>query len=99
VRGATPLAEVRSAARMVLTLEVWTPDALRELRGALAEGEAGRGEVLARLRIGDGAGPLLRLGRDFELDGELAERLAEIEGLSGISLTARRGPSRLRLVA
>jgi DNA polymerase-3 subunit alpha len=99
VRGATPLAEVRSAARMVLTLEVWTPDALRELRRALAEGEAGRGEVLARLRIGDGAGPLLRLGRDFELGGELAERLAEIEGLSGISLTARRGASRLRLVA
>ncbi|MBN9507382.1 MAG: DNA polymerase III subunit alpha [Altererythrobacter sp.] len=99
VRGATPLAEVRNAARMVLTLDVWSPEALRVLRRELTEGAPGRGEVLVRLKTGEGAEPLLRLGRDFELDGELAERLAEIDGLSAISLTARRGPSRLRLVA
>ena len=99
VRGATPLADVRSAARMVLTLEAWSPEALRALRQTLAEGAPGHGEVLVRLKMEGGAEPLLRLGRDFELDGELAERLAEVDGLSGISLTARRGPSRLRLVA
>src|SRR5690606_2529626 len=49
VRGATPLAEVRDAARMLLTLDVHTPEALQELRLALREGEAGRGEVVARL--------------------------------------------------
>ncbi len=99
VRGARPLAEVRSAARMLLTLDVHTPEALQELRLALPQGEAGKGEVLARLCIGANPEPLLRLGRDFELDGELAERLVQIDGLANVSLTTRRGPSHLRLVA
>jgi DNA polymerase III subunit alpha len=99
VRGARPLAEVRSAARMMLTLDVHTPEALQELRLALPEGEAGKGEVLARLCIGEAAEPVVRLGRDFELDGELAERLVQIDGLANVSLTTRRGPSHLRLVA
>ena len=99
VRGARPLAEVRDNARMLLTLEVRTVEALQELRLALREGQPGRGEVLARLRIGEGSEPLVRLGRDFDLDGELAERLAHIDGLAHISLTTRMGPARLKLVA
>jgi DNA polymerase-3 subunit alpha len=103
VRGARPLAEVRNDARMLLTLDVLTPEALQELRLQLGDGEPGRGEVLARLRIGAesqlGKDPLVRLGRDFDLDGELAERLAHVQGLANISLTTRRGPARLKLVA
>jgi len=99
VRGARPLAEVRSNARMLLTLDVRTAEALQELRLALAAGEAGRGEVVARLRIGEGDAARIRLGRDFDLDGELAERLAHVDGLANISLTARRGPANLKLVA
>jgi DNA polymerase III subunit alpha len=99
VRGARPLAEVREGARMLLTLDVHTPEALQELRLALVEGEPGRGEVVARLCIGEPREPLLRLGRDFDLGGELAERLAQVEGLANISLAARRGASHLRLVA
>ena len=99
VRGARPLAEVRNSARMLLTLDVATPEALQELRLALREGAEGRGEVLARLRIDGGNDPLVRLGRDFDLDGELAERLAHIEGLANVSLTTRRGSTHLRLVA
>jgi len=99
VRAARPLAEVRNSARMLLTLDVATPEALQELRLALVEGNEDRGEVLARLRIGEGAEPLVRLGRDFDLDGELAERLAHIDGLGNVSLTTRRGPANLRLVA
>ena len=99
VRGARPLAEVVSAARMLLTLDVHTPEALQDLRLALHEGEPGRGEVLARMRIGGQHDPVLRLGRDFALDGELAERLANVDGLANIALEPRRGPSRLRLVA
>ncbi|HYD25810.1 MAG TPA: DNA polymerase III subunit alpha [Croceibacterium sp.] len=99
VRGARPLAEVRNAARMLLTLDVHRPEALHELRLALADGEPGRGEVLARLCLGTANDPQVRLGRDFELDGELAERLAQVPGLANVSLTARRGPSHLRLVA
>jgi DNA polymerase-3 subunit alpha len=98
VRGARPLAEVRNNARMLLTLDVLTVEALQELRLVLAEGEPGRGEVLARLRLGEERDPLLRLGRDFDLDGELAERLAHVEGLANVSLTTHRSPH-LKLVA
>jgi DNA polymerase-3 subunit alpha len=78
---------------------VLTPEALQELRLALTDGEAGRGEVLARLCINEGTDPLVRLGRDFDLDGELAERLAHIDGLANVSLTTRRTQAQLRLVA
>jgi len=99
VRGARPLAEVHNAARMLLSLDVHTLEALQELRIALNEGEPGRGEVLARLCIGVSPEPVVRLGRDFTLDGDLAEQLAQIDGLSNLSLTTRRGPAHLRLVA
>ena len=84
---------------MLLRLDVLRPEALHDLSQLLVGGADGRGEVLARLRTGTGTDPLLRLGRDFQLDGELAERLASIDGLANVSLTARRGTGHLRLVA
>jgi DNA polymerase-3 subunit alpha len=99
VRGARPLAEVKSAAAMVLKLDVLAPEAFAELRAMLVGGADGRGEVFARLRTGGETEPVIRLGRDFQLDGELAERLASVEGLANVALTARRGQANLRLVA
>jgi DNA polymerase-3 subunit alpha len=99
VREARPLAEIHSAARMLLTLDVHTPEGLQELRLALAGGEPGRGEVLVRLCIGALPEPVVRLGRDFELGGDLAEQLAQVDGIANVALTTRRGPSHLRLVA
>ena len=52
-----------------------------------------------RLRTGSGEEPLVRLGRDFMIDGELAERLASVEGVANVSLSARRGAGHLKLVA
>jgi len=98
VRGGRPLAEVREAARMELSLEIATVEALSELALLLQPGAAGRGEVIARLRTGGAKEPLVRLGRDFHLDGELAEQVAAIPGIAAVSLSAKRGPS-LRLVA
>jgi DNA polymerase-3 subunit alpha len=65
----------------------------------LVGGADGRGEVMVRLRTGQGEEPLMRLGRDFQLDGEVAERLASIDGVANVSLSARRGATSLRLVA
>ena len=99
VRGARPLSEVKSAARMLLSLEVDRIEALQELAMVLETGENERGEVTARLILPDGQRPLVRLGRNFHLDGETADRLAAIEGLANIEITARRGADHLRLVA
>jgi DNA polymerase-3 subunit alpha len=99
VRGARPLAEVTSAARMQLKLDVERIEALSELALLLVPGDPGRGEVLARLRTANGAQPVLRLGSDFSLDGELVERLASIDGIANVALSARAGRDHLRLVA
>ncbi len=99
VRGARPLSEVRDSARMLLKLDVDRIEAIQELALLLVPGAAGRGEVLVTLRLDDGQSPVLRLGRDFALDGEMVDRLAEIDGIANVSLTARRGNDHLRLVA
>ena len=99
VRGARPLSEVRDSARMLLTLDVERMEAIGELALRLEAGEAGRGEVQARLHLENGEIATLRLGRSFKLDGDLAEQLAAIDGIGKVSLTARRSTDHLRLVA
>ncbi|MGB5779906.1 MAG: DNA polymerase III subunit alpha, partial [Allopontixanthobacter sediminis] len=99
IRGGRPLDEVKGGSRMVLTLDIHRAEVLDNLKLELVPGAEGRGEVLARLHTGTGAEPVVRLGRDFQLDGELAERLEQIDGISNVALTSRRGPTHLRLVA
>ncbi|WP_341859744.1 DNA polymerase III subunit alpha [Qipengyuania sp. GPGPB31] len=99
VRGAVPLDAVRGSMAMLLTLEVESVEAVTQL--ALALGESGQGgdEAVATLLTGDPTPPVVRLGRTFSIDGELAERLASVPGLAKVQLTARRGKANLRLVA
>ena len=98
VRGARPLRDVKAAARMVLTLDVTSTEALEILRNELATGNEGRGEVRIHLRTGGDREPEMVIGRNFHLDGDLAERLAAIDGLANVQLSTQRAPS-LRLVA
>ncbi len=99
VRGARPLDEVKSAASMVLKLDVIRPEAFADLALLLAGGADGRGEVIATLHTAGGAEQQIRLGRDFQLDSELAESLANVPGVANVQLSARRGGANLRLVA
>jgi len=98
VRSARPLADVTSAAKMLLQLDVVSADAIAELALLLPRDPAGTGEVRARLRTGGSHEPLITLGRDFHLDSELVERLIPIAGLANVALTAR-GQRNLRLVS
>ncbi len=99
VRGARPLAEVKSAAQMQLSLEISDAEALALLAAMLMPDPESRGEVLARLRTDAGESPLLRLGENFHLDGELAERLQDVPGVANVSLRAKPASGHLRLVA
>ena len=98
VRGGTPLTRVTSEARMLLTLEVLDEAGLEALRIELGD-ESGTGEVIATLHTGLGDDPTVRLGRSFQLDGDLAERLASVPGLAKVELKPRRGGAHLKLVA
>jgi DNA polymerase-3 subunit alpha len=84
---------------MVLSMEVERSEAIGELALLLHAAPDETGEVRVRLRTGGNNDPLLRLGRTYHLDGEVAERLALIDGIANISLFARRGGDHLRLVA
>jgi len=99
VRGAVPLDAVRGSMAMLMTLEVESVEAMAQLALALGEGGEGGDEAVATLLTGDAAAPVMRLGRTFSIDGELAERLASVPGLAKVQLTARRGKANLRLVA
>ena len=99
VRGAVPLDAVRGSMAMLLTLEVESVEAMAKLALALGEGGEGGDEAVATLLTGNANAPVMRLGRTFSIDGELAERLASVPGLAKVQLTARRGKANLRLVA
>jgi len=71
----------------------------RALAEELPRGPEGKGEVVVSLHLADGKKADLRLGRDFMLEGAVAERLSGVAGLSDVQLSARRGAGRLRLVA
>ncbi len=95
VRGARPLAEVTSDARMVMTIDIDRVEAIQELALLMRPGTKGTGEVIARLHLSDGQMQSVRLGRDFALDGDFAEQLAQIEGITVESLA----PRKLRMAA
>ena len=99
VRGGTPLAEVKGSTPMILTLEINDIAAVEILQRELSELSTGNDEVAVTLRIGGDHEPVMRLGRTFALDGELAERLASVPGLAKVQLDKRRGGTHLRLVA
>ena len=97
IRGAQALNEVKATARMTLTLEVSRPEVFGELATVLPRG--GTGTVEVTLKTGGAREPRLRLGRDFALDGELAELVTGFDGVANVSLRASRGGANLRLVA
>ncbi|NVE93903.1 DNA polymerase III subunit alpha [Altererythrobacter lutimaris] len=103
VRGARPLEEVQGSTTMRLTLEVHTMEAMTdlglELNAALVGDAQGEDEVIARLILDDEESVLVRLGSMFRLDGDLAERLAGVEGLAKVELTSKQSSSKLKLVA
>ena len=99
VHGARPLAEVKDSIRMWMSLDLLSREALADLQLELAPGDEGQGEVVARVLVGPGEFAQVRLGRDFMLDGELAERLAAIEGIENVQLQPVRVKPNLRLVA
>jgi DNA polymerase-3 subunit alpha len=103
VRGARPLAAVSGSTAMELTADIASVDALRELQIELqaAQGErpTGMSEVVVRLALGDGGQAHVRLGCNFVLNGELAERLAAVDGIAKVALVPLKKRGNLKLVA
>ncbi|MEM6475937.1 MAG: DNA polymerase III subunit alpha [Pseudomonadota bacterium] len=103
VRGAKPLADVSGRMPMVLRADILTREALGELKLELTTGpdgaKDGTSEVVLRLVLANDEAASIRLGSNYLLDGDLAERLAMIDGIDNVSLEPLRGKARLKLVA
>ena len=99
IRGGTPLTDVKGSTPMILTLDILDVAAVDALQRELADLPRGKDEIVVTLQIDEDQQPAMRLGREFALDGELAERLANVPGLAKVQLDKRRGGSHLRLVA
>ena len=99
VRDARPLATVSGKVPMLLQTDVGSRDALTALETALSRSPHAAGEVIVRIELGDGETAAILLGRDFVLNGDLAERLSGVDGLKNVLLKPIRGRPQLRLVA
>ncbi|MEM7664326.1 MAG: DNA polymerase III subunit alpha [Pseudomonadota bacterium] len=99
VRGAKPLEAVSGRTPMVLRADILSREALTDLKLELATGDEAPGEVILRLILSSDEEASIRLGRNFVLDGELAERIAVIEGIENVELAPLRPRANLKLVA
>jgi len=96
VRGVTPFARVASTARLRMTIAIESSEAVAPLAAMLTQCRGGRSEVLIETRTDHGPA-LVRLGTDFQIDGELADRIETIAGVTRVDMRPL-GPQ-LRVVA
>jgi DNA polymerase III subunit alpha len=68
------------------------------LADALSGVRGGRSDIVVRAMLDDGREAKVLLGRDFLIDGELADAMGEIAGVVSVSLTNAEAP-RLALVS
>ncbi len=76
------------ASRTRLRADVTVADvsAIQALAALLAEERGGRGELVVHAPTGGGSHAMVRLGRDFALDGELAARIEMLPGVESVAL-------------
>ncbi|MBC9031450.1 DNA polymerase III subunit alpha [Sphingomonas sp. JC676] len=84
-----------NTAQLVLEVAIDDPQVLPVLAGIVADQRGGRGEIVVQAPFADGEAKVV-LGRNFRLDGELAQK---IEGLPGIRRAALRTAESQRLAA
>ncbi|MEA3017602.1 MAG: polymerase subunit alpha [Sphingomonadales bacterium] len=83
--------------RLQLEVEVESPKVLPRLRDAVAEAREGNGVLKLKVTIDGGRADLV-LGRDLQLDAELAARIERIEGVAAVHLSTAE-PARLALAS
>ena len=99
VRGAKPLASVSGRIPMRLEADIMHAAAFEFFRHELETGSDTPGEVVVRLAMTSGQDAMVRLGTRFVLDGEMAIRVAQIDGIENVRLEPVRASARLKLVA
>jgi DNA polymerase-3 subunit alpha len=93
VRSVQPFAAVANSMRMELWIDVEDPAALTRIAGLLAGCRGGRSEIRVRALV-DGGVARVRLGRDYNIEADLVERITAVPGVVACQF-APREPLRL----
>ncbi len=97
VRRIQPLEGLAGAARLKADISLADESAVIAVAGLLAPARGGRSEVLIHVNVGGNREATLLLGRNFLIDGELADAIDALPGVTAVTL-AREGEEGLRLV-
>ncbi|RVT40758.1 DNA polymerase III subunit alpha [Sphingobium algorifonticola] len=98
VRGVQPFTRIAGSTRMELWLDIASAAAVAQIAAILAANRGGRSDVGVRCSLENGRVVRVRLGRDFMIDAEIAERLANVPGVVAHRF-ATPEPPRLALVS
>ena len=96
IKRIQPFEQLANSARFALELSVASPAGMAALATLLQDVRGARGEVWAKVPVAGGGHARVLLGRDFLLDGELAERIEGLQDVSDVEL--RTAEARLALV-
>jgi DNA polymerase-3 subunit alpha len=97
VKRFQPLESLAKRTRLLLTLRIADASVIGAVARELAEARGGTGVIRATLPVSDRREASLVLGRDFNLDSDLAARLTRVLGEGAVELSAQE-PPRLALV-
>jgi DNA polymerase-3 subunit alpha len=92
-----PLEKLAKASRLQLELKLADPALMPAIARELETARGGNGLVRCAVPISEGREAVLLVGRDFQLDAELAARLERIAG-EGNAILSVQEPPRLALV-
>jgi len=97
VKKFQPLDNLAKRTRLLMTLHVTDPSAIGPIARELAGASGGNGVIRAIVPVSEGRQATLVLGRDYNLDADLAARLTRLLGEGAVELSAQE-PPRLALV-
>jgi len=97
VKRFQPLEALAQRTRLQLTVRAADADTIERVVRELGEARGGNGTVRFALPLSNGGQAVVVAGRDFALDGELAERIARVSGEGTVELSAQE-PPKLALV-
>lgn len=92
VKSFQPLDGLAKKTRLQLDLVILDPGAIPAITAALEAARGGNGLVRATVPASGNREAVLILGRDFNLDADLAARLAHLLGENAVALSAQEGP-------
>ncbi len=98
VKRFQPLEALAKRTRLEMTIRLASSDLVPILGRELLEARGGNGIVRLIVPLGSGAHAVIVAGRDFALDGELAERVARVTGEGTVDLGTQE-PPKLALVS